>query len=298
MEDYKSAFYCEVLDLQEVPSGLEYRSYANGSERAQNVPLSVYQESRFLSHSYQALLSMSSEEMMPLQFPAEYETSSSHLSLESGLQFPEHHQAQTDRQPKGDVPNLHLGAFGAVDFFSTPMEFGQTDGVQQPLGSSSYSSDSVYGLFSSKTCRPAPGNAKAEFPRKCRKTEAGKPFQQLRTSLGLTAGSGPIQLWQFLLELLLDRSTQSVISWTGDGWEFKLSDPNEVAKLWGRRKNKPKMNYEKLSRGLRYYYHKNIIHKTGGKRYVYRFVCDVQSLLGKTAEELHAILDVRARDQN
>lgn len=30
------------------------------------------------------------------------------------------------------------------------------------------------------------------------------------------------------------------------------------------------MNYEKLSRGLRYYYDKNIIHKTGGKRYVYR----------------------------
>ena len=35
------------------------------------------------------------------------------------------------------------------------------------------------------------------------------------------------------------------------------------------------MNYEKLSRGLRYYYDKNIIHKTSGKRYVYRFVCDL-----------------------
>uniref|UniRef100_A0A8C4XE65 ETS domain-containing protein n=1 Tax=Erpetoichthys calabaricus TaxID=27687 RepID=A0A8C4XE65_ERPCA len=90
---------------------------------------------------------------------------------------------------------------------------------------------------------------------------------------------------KFLLELLLDESCQPFISWTGDGWEFKLSDPNEVAKRWGKCKNKPKMNYEKLSRGLRYYYHKNIIHKTGGKRYVYRFVCDVQSMLGKTAEE-------------
>lgn len=42
------------------------------------------------------------------------------------------------------------------------------------------------------------------------------------------AGSGPIQLWQFLLELLTDKSCQSFISWTGDGWEFKLSDPDEV----------------------------------------------------------------------
>ena len=93
-------------------------------------------------------------------------------------------------------------------------------------------------------------------------------------------GSGPIQLWQFLLELLTDKSCQSFISWTGDGWEFKLSDPDEVARRWGIRKNKPKMNYEKLSRGLRYYYDKNIIHKTAGKRYVYRFVCDLQNLLG------------------
>ncbi len=52
------------------------------------------------------------------------------------------------------------------------------------------------------------------------------------------------------------------------------------------------MNYEKLSRGLRYYYDKNIIHKTAGKRYVYRFVCDLQSLLGYTPEELWAACDL------
>uniref|UniRef100_A0A3Q3XJU1 V-ets avian erythroblastosis virus E26 oncogene homolog 2 n=1 Tax=Mola mola TaxID=94237 RepID=A0A3Q3XJU1_MOLML len=105
-------------------------------------------------------------------------------------------------------------------------------------------------------------------------------------------GSGPIQLWQFLLELLTDRSCQSCINWTGDGWEFKLTDPDEVALLWGRRKNKPKMNYEKLSRGLRYYYDKNIIRKTAGKHYVYRFVCNLQGLLGYEPGELHAMLDI------
>ena len=67
----------------------------------------------------------------------------------------------------------------------------------------------------------------------------------------------------------------------------------QVARRWGKRKNKPKMNYEKLSRGLRYYYDKNIIHKTSGKRYVYRFVCDLKSLLGYTPEELHVMLDVK-----
>lgn len=113
-----------------------------------------------------------------------------------------------------------------------------------------------------------------------------KPFLQSAMIAGYSGGgpcftgSGPIQLWQFLLELLTDKTCQGFISWTGDGWEFKLTDPDEVARRWGIRKNKPKMNYEKLSRGLRYYYDKNIIHKTAGKRYVYRYVCDLQSLLG------------------
>ncbi|KAJ6222509.1 hypothetical protein RDWZM_001054 [Blomia tropicalis] len=117
----------------------------------------------------------------------------------------------------------------------------------------------------------------------------GKPVIQA----AVLAGSGPIQLWQFLLELLTDKECQNFISWTGDGWEFKLTDPDEVARRWGIRKNKPKMNYEKLSRGLRYYYDKNIIHKTAGKRYVYRFVCDLQTLLGYSPEELHAMVDLK-----
>lgn len=103
------------------------------------------------------------------------------------------------------------------------------------------------------------------------------------------AGSGPIQLWQFLLELLTDRTCQDIVCWTGADWEFKLLDPDEVARRWGARKNKPKMNYEKLSRGLRYYYDKNIIHKTPGKRYVYRFVCDLNRRLGHTPEDLFRI---------
>ena len=74
------------------------------------------------------------------------------------------------------------------------------------------------------------------------------------------SGSGPIQLWQFLLELLTDRDCQNCIAWTGREWEFKLIDPEEVARRWGSRKNKPKMNYEKLSRGLRYYNDLNMIH--------------------------------------
>lgn len=39
-----------------------------------------------------------------------------------------------------------------------------------------------------------------------------------------------------------------VIHWLGEDGEFKLNNPEVVAQLWGARKNKPNMNYEKLSR--------------------------------------------------
>ena len=42
--------------------------------------------------------------------------------------------------------------------------------------------------------------------------------------------------------------TFQVIHWLGEDGEFKLNNPEVVAQLWGARKNKPNMNYEKLSR--------------------------------------------------
>ncbi|XP_071400045.1 ETS domain-containing protein Elk-3-like isoform X5 [Centroberyx affinis] len=65
-----------------------------------------------------------------------------------------------------------------------------------------------------------------------------------------------ITLWQFLLQLLLDQSHKHLICWTSGDGEFKLLKSEEVAKLWGLRKNKTNMNYDKLSRALRYYYDK------------------------------------------
>lgn len=41
------------------------------------------------------------------------------------------------------------------------------------------------------------------------------------------------------------------ITWEGTNGEFKLTDPDEVARRWGERKSKPNMNYDKLSRALR-----------------------------------------------
>ncbi|XP_053408612.1 ETS translocation variant 1-like isoform X2 [Mercenaria mercenaria] len=98
---------------------------------------------------------------------------------------------------------------------------------------------------------------------------------------------GSLQLWQFLVTLLDDPSNSSFIAWTGRGLEFKLIEPEEVARRWGIQKNRPAMNYDKLSRSLRYYYEKGIMQKVAGERYVYKFVCDPEALFSMAFPDNH-----------
>ena len=57
---------------------------------------------------------------------------------------------------------------------------------------------------------------------------------------------------------------------------FKIEDSEELARLWGIRKNRPAMNYDKLSRSIRQYYKKGIIRKTEiTRRLVYQFVLPI-----------------------
>ena len=92
---------------------------------------------------------------------------------------------------------------------------------------------------------------------------------------------GHVQLWQFLLELLNDEKNSHIIKWAGNNGEFKLLNPDEVSRKWGERKRKPNMNYDKLSRAIRYYYDKKIMYKVQGQRYVYRFNLESLPFLNK-----------------
>ncbi|EDW27975.1 GL27261 [Drosophila persimilis] len=114
------------------------------------------------------------------------------------------------------------------------------------------------------------------------------------TAVG-SGNNGQVQLWQFLLEILTDCDHSDIIEWVGTEGEFKLVEPDRVARLWGEKKNKPAMNYEKLSRALRYYYDGDMISKVSGKRFAYKFDCDLKLLIGYDARELSRLVNERKR---
>ncbi|XP_072324937.1 protein c-ets-1-B-like isoform X2 [Scyliorhinus torazame] len=284
-------------------------------EPSQCVPPSGYGESGFTSVSFQTLLPVSSEELYTLKSQCHYTAlgqvdpgvHTDYLQVKQEAELADTFTGVTypgggtlSNRHQGNTHRHHSGTGVKV---KTEHSFGLPDspGSGDDIGlywDRYLSIDTFTGLpsYQDATCeqRAQAPQHKGIYCRKGPGTLTESPASS-RPVLTEYTGNGPIQLWQFLLELLLDKSCQSFISWTGDGWEFKLSDPNEVAKRWGNRKNKPKMNYEKLSRGLRYYYHRDIIYKTAGKRYVYRFASDMQTLLGETAQQLHARLDVKSR---
>ena len=86
---------------------------------------------------------------------------------------------------------------------------------------------------------------------------------------------GSLQLWQFLVYLLDFKKSTEIIQWIDrSSYEFKLIKPEKVAKEWGLHKHRANMNYDKLSRSLRYYYETNIIKKVD-QCFAYQFLCNV-----------------------
>ncbi|XP_076290064.1 DNA-binding protein Ets98B isoform X2 [Lasioglossum baleicum] len=115
----------------------------------------------------------------------------------------------------------------------------------------------------------------------CGSSQAGSGGSGGSTGGGGGAGGGKmrnggshIHLWQFLKELLQSPAVHgSCIRWLDRGkGVFKIEDSVRVARLWGKRKNRPAMNYDKLSRSIRQYYKKGIMKKTErSQRLVYQF---------------------------
>lgn len=95
-----------------------------------------------------------------------------------------------------------------------------------------------------------------------------------------------IEIWQFLLNLLTDKTYTNVIEWVDNEGTFKIIKPNTVSVMWGLIKNNWRMNYNKMAAALRYHYGKGIIERVKGK-FLYKFAGDVKSIIG------HSPMDIK-----
>ncbi|KAK7067239.1 hypothetical protein SK128_002947 [Halocaridina rubra] len=109
---------------------------------------------------------------------------------------------------------------------------------------------------------------KPEPPKKRGPGRPRKPENELKKKKKKTG-----RLWEFIRNLLLDPETcPSLVKWENpEEGVFRFVQAEKVAQRWGDRKQNKDMNYEKLSRAMRYYYKGGVFEAVLGRRLVYKF---------------------------
>ncbi|XP_065185337.1 uncharacterized protein LOC135815913 [Sycon ciliatum] len=160
--------------------------------------------------------------------------------------------------------------FSSNSTVSKPMSYVQPMLNAMPHCPNNVSASSV---FDQAHCIPAPTGRQwmavppAQFPNMHTLPKDAFPKPYGKTDLPIVA------LWEFLLEALYYSSYEHILKWKNkQEGDFKIVNSSSLAKLWGVYKRKKDMNFDKMSRAMRYYYDKGILEKgSSGARLEYKF---------------------------
>merc|ERR1712061_767974 len=96
-----------------------------------------------------------------------------------------------------------------------------------------------------------------------------------------------LKISQWIVELLRNRETNpSVILWEDEpAGKFRVVDSHAFAQLWAKVKKNPRMNYEKLSRAIRYYYRNKEIEMVKVERLTYKFGPNMRDFRAKNRND-------------
>merc|ERR1712038_1170538 len=96
-----------------------------------------------------------------------------------------------------------------------------------------------------------------------------------------------LKISQWIVKLLRDPETNpSVIRWEDEpAGKFRVINSTAFAQLWAVEKKNPAMNYEKLSRAMRYYYRNKEIEMVKGERLTYKFGPNMRDFRAKNRND-------------
>ncbi|KAJ8370176.1 hypothetical protein SKAU_G00102040 [Synaphobranchus kaupii] len=140
---------------------------------------------------------------------------------------------------------------------------------RSPNSPSSLGSDSDQDL----TEEPMPRYTEGELKRRRGRPKKHNPGSELFRAKKRKYAVRGTHLWEFIRDILIHPEQNSGLMKWEDRREgvFKFLKSEAVAKLWGQKKRNSSMNYEKLSRAMRYYYKRQILERVDGRRLVYKF---------------------------
>merc|ERR1712012_783910 len=213
-------------------------------------------------HGHWPILNSSASETFPNLSHLISQTNSVTLSpapsLDSASGGSPKREAASNNGPMYLPPHLHI---------TTPQN-NQTQPTSNGLHSNGSShSDSEDSMAASPVAPPTPTSKAPPSP-------SAVPTSSKEENGESPSTNGRL-LWDFLQQLLNDPGQRytSYIQWKNkETGVFKIADPAGLARLWGIQQNHLSMNYDKMSRALRYYYRVNILRKVQGERHCYQFL--------------------------
>ena len=125
-----------------------------------------------------------------------------------------------------------------------------------------------------------------EKPQKARKPSGSRRPSQNPIPQQRKKGSTQ-KISQWMVTLLRSPATNpSILTWEDESrGKFRVMNSTAFAELWGKVKKNPGMNYEKLSRAIRYYYKNKEIEVVKGERLVYAFGSNMRDFRAKDPKD-------------
>lgn len=95
-----------------------------------------------------------------------------------------------------------------------------------------------------------------------------------------TVCSQPTSLWEFFLQLLIDKDCKDMIAWCDDKGKFKVLNSEKVSMAWGKLNENAHCTYDSIHNVIVKGIYKDYLVHVSGEKYTYQYVINISKSLG------------------